>query len=303
MDRREFLKQVSLWTAGMIAAPPVLKLMPEAFAKSGTSRLAVGTGTNYTTLVKSVISPLGGMGAFVKKGNTVVIKPNIGWDRTPAQGANTNPEVVKAVVKMALDAGASKVMVFDSSCNDERRCYASSGIKAAVESINDKRVICSYMDKRKFVPIKIKKGKVVKDWTFYKDVLEADCYINLPVAKHHGLSNLTLGMKNVMGVIGGNRAEIHFDIGQSLADLNTIIKPRLTIIDATRMLLRNGPTGGNTNDVKIMNTILASSDIVAADAYATTLFNLKPEQIASTVAAYKMGMGEMNLSKVKIIRV
>lgn len=305
MDRREFLKQMALWTAGIIAAPPVFDLIPAAIAKPAppSSVLSVGTGTDYAALVSKVLAPLGGIGAFVKKGNSVLIKPNIGWDRKPEQAADTHPLVVKAMVKLALDAGASKVMIFDRPCDEERRCYTDSGIKAAVESINDKRVSISYIDKRKFVNVKIKKGKNIKEWEFYKEALEADCYINVPVAKHHSLSRLTLGLKNIMGVIGGNRGMIHVNIDQSLADLNTIIRPRLTVIDATRMLMQNGPSGGNINDVKVKNTIIASHDIVAADAYATTLFGMKPEQLESTVAAYKMGLGEMNLSKIKLIKV
>ena len=124
----------------------------------------------------------------------------------------------------------------------------------------------------------------------------------MPIAKHHVLSKLTLGLKNVMGVIGGNRGEIHKDIPQRLADLNLVIRPKLTIIDATRILLRNGPTGGNLKDVKVLDTLIASTDTVAADAYATTLFGMKPADVKSTVAAAKMGLGEMDLSKVKIVK-
>ena len=303
MDRREFLKQVALWSAGLIIAPPVFQVIPSAIAKQTTSTLCTGAGTDYATLVTKVLAPFGGIKAYVKKGAKVVIKPNIGWDRNPAQAADTHPLIVKTLVKSALDAGAGKVMVFDRPCNDQRRCYANSGIKEAVESLKDKRVICDYIDERKFTPVKIKNGKAIKEWSFYKDAIEADCYINVPIAKHHGLSKLTLGLKNIMGVIGGMRGIIHQNMGQNLADLNTVIKSHLTIIDATRILLKNGPSGGNLNDVKVLNTIIASTDIVAADAYATSFFKMKPEDVDSIVAAYNMGLGEMNLSKVKIVKV
>ncbi len=131
-------------------------------------------------------------------------------------------------------------------------------------------------------------------------MLTADCYINVPVAKHHGLSRLSLGLKNVMGVIGGNRGKLHHNLGQELADLATVIRPTLTVIDATRLLLRNGPQGGRVEDVKIADTVIASADAVAADAYATTLFGLKPEEIDSTVAAYRMGLGEMDLQRLTV---
>jgi len=133
--------------------------------------------------------------------------------------------------------------------------------------------------------------------------LEADCYINVPVAKQHGSIGLSLGLKNIMGVIGGRRGFIHLSLAQRIADLNTVIKPRLTLIDATRIIFRNGPSGGSLNDVKVINTLIASRDTVAADAYTTTLFQMAPEAIDSTIAAYQLGLGEMDLKKIKIIRV
>jgi uncharacterized protein (DUF362 family) len=263
----------------------------------------VAEGINYDALVENLLRPLGGISAFVKPGKNVVIKPNMGWDRSPDQAANTHPLIVRSLAELALEAGASKVMIFDRPCNEERRCHHNSGIRPELEKIKDKRLKCVYIDDRKFIPVTIKRGQSLKEWSFYKDALEADCYINVPIAKHHALAGLTLGLKNIMGVIGGSRGEIHKNMGQNLADLNTVIKPALTIIDATRILLRNGPSGGNLKDVKKMDTLIASSDTVAADAYATTLFNLKPEEIDSTVAAHKSGLGEMNLSKMDVIKV
>ena len=307
MDRREFLRQVAAWSAGLTVAGPLFQVTRSMYAAEVAPAvmptLALATGTDYEKLVARVLGALGGINKFVRVGAKVVVKPNIGWDRNPAQGADTNPQVVKALVKQALDAGASKVMVFDRSCNDNRRCYSNSGIAEAVESIGDRRVVCEFIDDRKFVPVKIEKGVSITEWQFYKDALDADCYINVPVAKHHGLSRLTLGMKNVMGVIGGKRGEIHQSIGQRLADLNTVIRPKLTVIDATRILLRHGPQGGNLADVKVLDALMASSDPVAADAYATTLFDLKSDAIESTRAAYRAGLGEMDLSKVRVLKV
>lgn len=194
-------------------------------------------------------------------------------------------------------------MVFDRTCNEDRRCYNNSGILGAVESMKDPKIQISYIDERKFVPVRIDKGKSVTEWEFYKDALDADCYINVPVAKQHGLSKLTLGMKNIMGVIGGMRGKIHHDMGQRLADLNLVVKPALTVIDTTRILLRNGPQGGDTGDVKVLHSLIASKDMIAADAFATTLFGMEPAQIESTVAGYQMGLGEMKLENVKIIKV
>jgi len=303
MNRRKFLQDIGLWSAGFLLTPPIFNITPGLFATAKRSKLVVAKGINYDLLVKELLEPLGGLSTFVKAGNSVVVKPNMGWDRNPDQAANTHPLIVKSIVNRALEAGASKVMVFDRPCNEERRCHYNSGIRPELERIKDKRLKCLYMDDRKFIPVTIKRGQSLREWAFYKDALEADCYINVPVAKHHSLAKLTLGLKNIMGVIGGSRGKIHKNMGQNLADLNTVIKPSLTIVDATRILLRNGPSGGNLKDVKRMDTLIASPDTVAADAYATTLFNQRPEDIDSTVAAYKSGLGEMNLSKMDIIKV
>ncbi len=304
MDRRNFLKQVAVWSSGVLLAEPVFRITPDLLASETVSPLlSVGTGKDYTALVSSVLQPMGGIAAFVKPGDQVVVKPNIGWDRRPEQGANTHPEIVRDVVELAIQAGAKTVMVFDRTCNEKRRCYVNSGIQSALKSIGNKNVQCSHVDKRKFIPVTIEKGKSINKWSFYKDALQADCYINIPVAKHHALAQLTLGLKNIMGVIGGNRGKIHGNMGQNLADLNTVIRADLTIIDATRILLRNGPQGGSIKDVKVLDTLLASPDPVAADAYATTLFGLKPEQIDSTRAAAAMGLGEMDLGKMDIHKV
>lgn len=301
MDRRNFLKQVAVWSSGILLAEPVFRITPDLLAaETGTPILSVGTGKNYTSLVSSVLQPLGGIAAFVKPGDHVVVKPNIGWDRRPEQAATTHPEIVRAVVELAIMAGAKTVQVFDRTCNEERRCYMNSGIKSALEGMGNSKVQCNYIDQRKFIPVTIEKGLSLSKWSFYKDALQADCYINIPVAKHHGLARLTLGLKNTMGVIGGNRGKIHGNMSQNLADLNTVIRADLTIIDATRILLRNGPQGGSLKDVKILDTVIASADPVAADAYATTLFGFKPEQIDSTRVAAKMGLGEMDLNKMDI---
>ena len=302
MDRRDFLKQVMLWSAGFSSVIPSFDIVPELLAAEKPQPLVShAKGKDYYQLVERVLNPLGSINRFVKTGDRVVIKPNMSWDRNPSQGANTHPKVVTALVKLCLDAGAKQVRVFDRTCNEERRCYVNSGIQNALTSIKDKRLKLYHPDSRKYVPVDIKQGKAVKRLEIYKDALEADTYINLPIAKHHGLSRLTLGMKNSMGVLGGNRGQMHHNLGQKLADLATVIRPKLTIIDATRILLRNGPQGGDTDDVRVMDTVIASADPVACDAYATTLFDLQPDEIDSTVAAYKHGLGEMNLARMQIV--
>jgi uncharacterized protein (DUF362 family) len=307
MNRRDFIERVAAWSAGTSLASPVFDvqsiLAAEENTASETPVLAVAKGKDYAALVDKALKSLGGIETFVKKDDRVVVKPNIGWDRTPEQAANTHPIVVKTIVQRCLDAGAKRVLVFDNSVNDPRRTYVRSGIKAAVESIGDARASCPFQDKSKFVPIDIQNAKSIKRFTFYKDALpsECDCYINVPIAKDHKISMLTIGLKNVMGVIGSGRGEIHKNIHQRLADLNLVIRPKLNIVDATRILTDHGPTGGSLDDVKVLDTLIASADIVAADAYAATLFDKKPAEFGSVVAAAKMGLGQMDLSKVKII--
>jgi len=304
MNRRQFLQAMSALSAVAAGSAPVVSLSQLARAQASPApNLVVGEGKDIKALMVKVLEPLGGMKAFVKKGQNVVVKPNIGWDRAPEQAANTNPQVVQALVLLALEAGAAKVMVFDRTCNSAQRTYENSGILRAVKDINDDRASCTFIDDRKFVKMQIAKGKALQEWSFYKDALEADVYINVPIAKHHGISKLTLGLKNVMGVIGGNRGQIHKNIGQNLADLATVLKPHLTVMDATRILTRNGPSGGDLAHVKELDTLMATADPVAADAYATTLFGLKPSDIPTTVAAFEAGLGEMDLEKIKVAKV
>jgi len=261
--------------------------------------VAVAEGHDYAQITRNAIAAVGGMKRFVKAGDVVVVKPNMGWDRNPDQAANTNPIVVRAVVEEALKAGAKKVKVFDRSCNDERRCYVNSGMTEALKGM--KNVELKYVENERFRKVALK-GKVLSEWELYDEALHADVFINVPVAKHHGLTKLTLGLKNVMGVMGGNRGAIHKNIDEALADVNSVLKSHLVVVDATRVLTAHGPQGGNLGDVKALHKVLASTDIVAVDAYATTLFGHRPEDISVTVAAYKRGLGEINLKKVRIVR-
>lgn len=293
MNRRRFIKVVGFCSLFMQS------WLRELFAAPG-STVAVARGADHAESTRKAIAALGGMQRFVKPGQTVVVKPNIGWDRAPAYAATTNPTVVRTVVEECLKAGAKKVKVFDRTCNDPRRCYASSGIEAALKGM--KGVEVKHPEEERYKTVTVN-GKALKEFEIYGEALTADAYINVPVAKHHGLSRLTLGMKNVMGILGGNRGAIHKNLDQALADINSVFKSHLTIIDATRILTDHGPQGGDLRDVRVLNQIIASTDIVAADAYATTLFGLKPSDIAVTRTAYQRGLGEMNLDKIRIVKV
>jgi len=302
MDRRQFIRQslqAAIAAAG-IGALPILNLVPLAVAATGPA-LAVRKGSDIPLLVRETVAALGGIDRFVKAGDTVVVKPNIGWDRTVELAANTHPEVVQTVIRLCLEAGAGQVRVFDRTCNDSRRCYVQSGIQAAVEAIRSDRVKLEHIDRRAYQDVALKGGVALDQWSFYKPALEADRFINLPVAKHHSISTLTLGMKNVMGVIGGNRGALHRRIDESLADINTVIHSDLTIVDATRILVANGPQGGQLSDVRQTNSLIASADIIAADSYAVTLFGHRPADIPTIVAGARRGLGTMDLSRVKMV--
>ena len=292
MNRRDFLKLSGILLLGD-------RLLPSPAEAKEPSAVAVAEGSDYGAITRSAVAALGGMSRYVKAGDTVVIKPNMGWDRRPEQAATTHPLVVKALAEECLKAGAKKVRVFDNSCNDMRRSYENSGIPAALKEL--KNVEVRFMEEEKYRKVAIK-GTFLKEWEVYSDALSADVFINVPIAKHHSLTGLTLGLKNVMGVMGGNRGFIHRQIEDALADMNSTVKSHLVVIDATRILTAHGPTGGSLKDVKVLNKVIVSPDIVAADAYATGLFGMKPHDIPITVAAAKKGLGEMDLDKIKIIK-
>src|SRR6266702_1513667 len=221
MDRRAFLRIVGLF-------PLAYHWLIKDLAAAGQPVVAVAEGADYARITRNAIAALGGIGRFVKPGMTVVVKPNMGWDRSAEQGANTHPEVVRAVVEECLKAGAKKVKVFDRTCNDERRCYVNSGIEPALKGM--KNVEVKHLENERFKKVALN-GHVLKEWELYGEALSADVYINVPVAKHHGLAKLTLGLKNVMGIMGGNRGSIHKHLDVGLADVNAVFRPHLTVID------------------------------------------------------------------------
>ena len=297
ITRRDFIKGLAVTGAGLYLIEPEL-----AFAQTSSVQLAVAQGPlkadpeAIKRTTRQAVTMLGGMGNFVSKGDKVLIKPNIAWNRTPEQAANTNPYVVEAVVEMCIEAGAKKVKVLDNTINPAQITYDRSGIKSAVERAKGS---LEFVDERKFKEKSIPMGQELKSWIIYQEALDSDVLINLPIAKHHSLTKLTLGLKNIMGLIQG-REEIHKRIDQKLADLATVIKPNLTIMDSYRVLTSNGPNGGTPKNVKIIGQVIAGVDPVAVDSYAATLFGLKGEDVGYIKNANLMGLGEIDLRKVRI---
>lgn len=250
--------------------------------------MAVITNGEPRALAQAALTALGGIGRFVSRQDVVVIKPNIAWDRTPEQAANTNPEFVAEVVRQCWNAGAKRVVVTDVSCNEPRRCFQRSGIQAAARAAGAEVIL---PDPELFREVELG-GVVLKTWPVFTPFLEADKIINLPIAKHHGLTGCTLSMKNWYGILGGQRNRLHQNIHQSLVDLASFMLPTLTLMDCYRVLLRNGPTGGNLEDVAVKRTAVASIDPVALDAYvAQAYWNLTPHDLPYLQMAHDRGLG------------
>jgi uncharacterized protein (DUF362 family) len=293
MDRRKFLKTAAIGSIGL-ALPPLDPLA--ALAAPPAPDLAVVRGASPEQTVKAAVDALGGMQRFISRGDIVVVKPNIGWDRVPEQAGNTNPAVVAALVKLCYDAGARNVKVFDRPVNDPRRCYVQSGIEAAARAAGGD---VQFVDDRKFKEMEIK-GLALASWPLYTELFEADKVINVPIAKHHSLAKLTLSMKNWMGVMGGSRRMIHQKLDESLVDLAMKVKPCLTVLDAVRILTDNGPQGGDLRDVKKLDTVIAGTDQVAIDAYGATLFGMQGKDLGYVRIAAEHRFGVMDLNKLKI---
>jgi uncharacterized protein (DUF362 family) len=298
----------SLPSTATQASPAAL---PTANAAQPTAVRATSTATPATSpdlvvarsgepeaMVRRAIAALGGMERFVPAGSNVILKPNICVAyHTYEYAATTNPWVVGALVKLCLEAGARSVRVMDFPFGGSgEEAYKVSGIADQVKAAGGEMVIMSAM---KFVSMDIPQAKSLMKNVVYDDALKADVLIDVPIAKHHSLARLTLGMKNLMGLITLREA-VHNDMGQRLADLTNLFQPELTVVDAVRMLMANGPTGGDLNDVKQMNTIIASPDIVAADSYAATLFGLQPEDLSYIQAGTQRGLGRSDLKNLRI---
>jgi uncharacterized protein (DUF362 family) len=255
-------------------------------------------GPDPAAITRAAIEGIGGMAIFVTAGYDVIIKPNICNDYHPPEYATTtNPTVVGTLVTMCLEAGAKRVRVMDYPFGGTAKsAYAISGIEEAVEAAGGEMHVMSHA---KYTVVKIPEGRDLTSVSIYPDILEADLLINVPIAKDHGSTRLTLGAKNLMGVIL-NRNMMHENLDQRIADLTSLVRPTLTVIDAVRILTANGPTGGDLGDVKQLDTVIASRDIVAADAYATTLFGLTGSDIGYITACADMGLGTMELSSIDL---
>jgi len=304
--RRQFLKWVSLLAASATFAVPGCSTQADKSSRrrlppapaNGQAYMAVARGSDPASITERAIAALGGIERFVKSGDDVILKPNICVDYNPPEyAATTTPDVVAALVKLCLGAGAKRVRVMDTPFGGTAEsAYAISGIEEVVRAVGGEMEV---MNPVKFVETAIPEGVDIQAWDIYRDIMTADVLINVPIAKHHSLARLSLGMKNLLGVIARPN-QIHSNLNQRIADLASVLRPTLTVVDAVRILMDHGPTGGSLNDVKQTDTVIATHDFVAADAWAATLFDLKGADVRYISAAAKMGLGTMDVSSIKV---
>lgn len=298
MERREFFKN-ALLAAAALGLP---KLDFGAVNPPGAYDLVAVKGGEPGVMFDKAIQSLGGISKFVKKGQSVLIKPNIGWDVIPENAANTNPHLVKHVVELCLLAGAKEVVVFDNTCDTWNKCYKNSGIEKAVKDAGGKIIPGNF--EKYYQQVAIPKGQQLKTAKVHEALLAADVFINMPVLKSHQSARLTISMKNMMGVVW-NREEWHQkDLHQCIADYASYSKkPTLNIVDAYRVMKANGPRGVSGKDVITMKSLVVSTDWVAADSAAAKLFGVDPSDIEYISLASKMGLGRMDLDKLNINRI
>ena len=305
-DRREFLKKSLV--SGVALGGTLLWGMPDRlFAKasvSGAPDLVAVKNGEPDIMFNKAISMMGGMKKFVKKGQTVLVKPNIGFARKPEIGATTNPLLVKSIVAHCLGAGAKKVYVFDnvatSSYGMAKKCYKESGIEEAAKSAGAK--VAPGDNEKYYQKVDIPGAKTLISTKVHELVLEADVFINVPILKNHRYTYQSIAMKNLMGVVW-DRMKYHYsDLEQCIADFCLFKKPDLNIVDAYRVMWRFGPQGGTQEDAALKKTLLISKDIVAVDAAASKIYGMEPERVRYIELGHDLKIGNMNLNELNIQR-
>jgi uncharacterized protein (DUF362 family) len=305
--RREFLKSgLALGAAvtltnwrGLAAAETSEPAVPAPADAARPVLVAVRDGSR-TAMVDKALAALGGLGMFVKSGQTVCLKPNIGWDAPPERGANTHPELVGHLVRLCLEAGAKSVSVFDNTCDQWQLCYEHSGIEKAARDAGAH--VVNGKDQSLYREVEIPGGVTLKHALVHSLVLDSDVLLNVPVLKHHSGTGMTAAMKNLMGVVWDRGFYHQNNVHQIIADFLTLRKPTLNILDAYHPMVRNGPRGKTVADVVEMRTLLASTDCVALDAAAAKLLGLQPASVAYIKIADEMKLGTMDLTKVEVRR-
>lgn len=292
MHRRDFLKTAAATAAAWAFAPR--RLFAEVAAPA--ARVVVAHGTDIPKMLAAGIAAVGGWGAFAKPGQKATLKVNAGWAATPEQGANTHPALVEEAIRACLAAGAAEVVLPENPCSPSAKSFAMSGIGAAAKRAGGR--LYEPDDEKDFVETAVPGGKTLKQVAVVRDVLETGCLINMPVAKSHRGATLTLGLKNWMGSVRDRGFWHRSGLHQCVADFGTLVKAHLTIVDATRIMVTNGPRG--PGELATPNQIAFGTDPVAVDAYAATLFGKAPFDVPHIQIAHDMGLGCGDLAKVDV---
>jgi len=306
MKRRDFISKgigAGLLAGSAVALGPVGPAFGqgEASPQEAYDMVAV-KGGEADEMFDLAIEAMGGMQKYVKKGQTVVVKPNIGWDVGPDRAGNTNPQLVKRIVEHCYDAGAKQVYIFDNTCDNWNKCYENSGIEPAAKGAGA-QMVPGHTEKY-YHEVPVTKGKRLTSTKVHELILESDVFINVPVLKSHSSTRLTIAMKNLMGVVWDRGYWHENDLNQCIADYVSFYrKPDLNIVDAYRVMMKNGPRGVSVEDVALMKNLLVSEDIVAIDAAASKIFGIEPNEIGHIKIADEMGLGTMDLSTLNIKRI
>jgi len=306
MDRRKFIKQgisagilAGTAGAGLSRINPAFSINRNKIITSPYDLVAVRGGEPDMMFDKG-IETLGGIRAYVKKGQTVVVKPNIGWDAVPERAVNTNPKLLTRIIQHCLEAGAKDVYMFDHTCDNWNKCYINSGLQEAARNAGAKVVAGN--TESYYHEVNNTETKVLKSLKIHELILESDVFINVPILKHHSSTKLTVSMKNLMGIVWDRRFWHNNNLQQCIAEFPLYRKPDLNVVDAYAILKRNGPRGVSKADVVELKTLIISSDIVAADAAGTKFFGDEPERINYIRIAHDMKIGNMNLDQLNIKR-
>ena len=302
MTRREFLKKSAAIGigAGLFFLPKGLRDAGRLAAAENYPDLVALKGSSPEAMFDRGIKLIGGMGRFVKSGQTVVVKPNMSWDLGPEYAVNTSPALVAAVVKHCRDAGARKVIVMDHSIEHWERSAKSSGILAAASGAG---AVLAPAEKEGYYHKMPIKGRRLKETMIHETLLESDVLISVPVLKNHGGAGLTISMKNLMGCVWNRQIYHSAGLQSCIADFLYAKKPALNVIDAYRVVSKNGPRGGSLADVMQMGSLIISPDIVAADTAASMLMGRKQGEVEYIRLAAEAGFGQLDLSKLNIQRV
>lgn len=304
MKRRDFIRKsisAGIFTGTALTFGGYGKIFANTVNSSLPYDLVAVKDGEPDKMLDKALDAMGGIQNFVKKGQTVVVKPNIGWDVTPERAANTNPALIKRLIEHCMSAGAKEVYVFDNTCDKWSSCYKNSGIEKAAKDAGAK--VAPGHSESYYQQVTVPKGNNLKDAKVHELILSSDVFINVPVLKSHGSAKLTIAMKNLMGIVWDRRFWHRNNLNQCIADFATYRKPDLNIVDAYNVMTKNGPRGVSKADVLNMKYLIVSDDMVAADAAAAKIFGMEPEDVKYIQIANEMGVGQMDLSKLNISRI